>query len=204
MLGLSPNTGTFTGDLNSISSCPCRAYTKNCSGQAAECGVIFKIAEKQQGKINLFFKLGKMKKTTKLWEVLFWPPVSEEKYKKNAIWLGCFAALFYAASWGLILFVGPLIYLFENKETETLLTTLNALPHFVFGVAIAIGIYRRNKLATISGLVFSILGLLENVWEFGITEQENLLLIWGIFMFTHSTRAIYRSAPLIPNNNITS
>ena len=83
----------------------------------------------------------------KIWQVLFWPPVYDPKYREGAIWMGCFAAFSSAAIWGLIMLLGPIIYIFETHTIETLYTSLQGLVHFVIAASVGWGIYKKYKLA---------------------------------------------------------
>jgi ABC-type proline/glycine betaine transport system permease subunit len=127
----------------------------------------------------------------KMWQVLFWPPVIDPKYRKSAIWMGCFAAFFYAVNWGLIMLAGPIIYIFETHKTETLYTSLQGLIYFIIAASIGWGIYKRYKLATITGLALAIIGLIGNWIAKGFTARESILFLLMIFMFVHSTRGIF-------------
>ena len=126
----------------------------------------------------------------KIWEVLFWPPVADPKYQKTAIWMGCIASFYYAISWGLIMLIGPIIYIFDTHTTKSLNTSIQGLIHFILAAAIGWGIYKRYKVATIIGLCLAILGLLGNLFTKGPQDRVTITFLFIVYMLVQSTRGI--------------
>ena len=127
----------------------------------------------------------------KLWQVLFWPPVCDSKFRKNAILMGCFAAFFYAVVWGLIVLLGPIIYFAEIQKIETIFPSLQGLIYFIISASIGWGIYKRYKLATIAGLILSIIGLIGNFLTKGFIDRNAIIFLLMTYMFINSTRGIF-------------
>ncbi len=126
----------------------------------------------------------------KIWEVLFWPPVSDPKYRKTAIWMGSIASFYYAISWGLIMLIGSIIYIFDNPTSNSIITSIQGLIHFVIAAAIGWGIYKRYKVATITGLCLAVLGLVGNLFTKGPLDRVTITFLVIVFMLVHSTRGI--------------
>jgi len=126
----------------------------------------------------------------KAWQIIFWPPVTELKYINSAIWMGCFAALFYAVIWGLIAIVGLIIGLI-NQSAETFKTTLEASIHLSIALLIGWGIYKKHKIASISGLGLSIIGFIGNWYTKGIMDSNVIKCFIMTWLFLHSTRGIF-------------
>ncbi len=126
----------------------------------------------------------------KAWQAFFWPPVIDPKYRKSAIWMGCFASFFYAVMWGLMAIGGPIIYFFETQNVETLHKSFQAIIHFIIASSIGWGIYKKNKIATVAGLFLSIVGFINSLV---IGDYNGGLMAWLciIFMFVQSTRGIF-------------
>jgi len=119
-----------------------------------------------------------------------WPPVSDQKDIQLTVWLGCFAALFYAGNWGLNILFGT-IYGIITTDSKTIFTALSSIAHFVIAASIGWGIYKKYKTATITGLLLSIIGFIGNGVAKGFTNTTSIICLVDVWMFVHSTRGIF-------------
>jgi hypothetical protein len=126
---------------------------------------------------------------TKRWQI-FWPPVSDSKDIQLTVWVGCFAALFYAGNWVLIMLFGAISGI-ATASTEALRTALEALIHFTIAGSIGWGIYKKNKTATIAGLVLAVIGFSWNLASKGLVNKTSIIMLVDVWAFAQSTRGIF-------------
>lgn len=126
----------------------------------------------------------------KRWQVLLWPPVADEKYRKVMIWVGCFAAFFYAANWGLTVLVGAGVRFLEH-DTAAAQTILVAIPHFLIALVIGWGILKKSRIAASAGLVFSLTGFIASWVTDGLTSKNSAQYFFAAWMLAQSVRAIF-------------
>ena len=126
---------------------------------------------------------------TKRWQI-FWPPVSDLKDIQITIWLGCFAAFFYAVSWGVIVLFGS-IYGIITANSEAIGKMLEALIHLTIATAIGWGIYKKFKSAPIAGVVLAVAGFVGNYVTRGLTNTTSIIMLIDAWAFIQSTRGIF-------------
>jgi hypothetical protein len=130
-----------------------------------------------------------MQLITKRWQ-FFWPPVSDFKDIQLTVWVGCFAAFFYAGNWGLIMIFGAISGI-ATASTEALPKALEALIHFTIAGSIGWGIYKKYKAATIAGLVLAVIGFSGNLVTKGLVNKTSIIMLVNVWAFVQSTRGIF-------------
>jgi hypothetical protein len=123
------------------------------------------------------------------WQIC-WPPVSDTKEIRLTIWLGCFAAFFYAVQWGLLLIVDA-IYAIVTSNSEIIPKALEGLLHFTISAVIGWGIYKKYKAAPIAGLILASYGFIGNLITKGIFNRSSIILFIDSWMFLQSMRGIF-------------
>jgi hypothetical protein len=126
---------------------------------------------------------------TKRWQIL-WPPVSDSKDIRLTVWLGCFAAFFYAASWGLITLFGA-IYGIVTANSELIGKVVTPLIHLAIATSIGWGILRKFRVAPVAGLVLSVYGFIGNWVTQGFTNKTAIIMVVDVWMFIQATRGIF-------------
>jgi len=119
-----------------------------------------------------------------------WPPVVAEKYRKNLIWVGCFAAFFYAANWGAIALFGA-VYGAVGHNPAAAYKALGALPHVSIAAAIGWGILKKSRIAASTGLMLSITGFIGNWVTQGFTSKSCIQCLIMVWILACSARAVF-------------
>ncbi len=126
---------------------------------------------------------------TKRWQIC-WPPVTDPKEIQLTVWLGCFAAFFYAGNWGLIMLFGAANSIIATN-TEALRATIEALIQFTIAGAIGWGIYKKSRTATVAGLILAVEGFISYSIIKGIINKNSVIMFVNVWAFCQSTRGIF-------------
>lgn len=126
---------------------------------------------------------------TKRWQIC-WPPVSDTADIQRTVWMGCFAAFFYAGNWGLILFFG-VGYGIITTNLEALGKSVEALIPLTIATSIGWGIYKKIKAAPVAGFILAVYGFIGNWITKGFIHRNSIIMIIFAWMFLQSARGIF-------------
>jgi hypothetical protein len=121
---------------------------------------------------------------------ILWPPVSDSKDIQLTIWIGCCAAFFYAAHWGLTTLIGA-IYGIIAANSEVIGKTVVSLIHLAIATSIGWGILKRFRAAPVAGLVLSVYGFIGSCFTKGFINSTAIIMVVDTWMFIQATRGIF-------------
>jgi len=135
-------------------------------------------------------------KQPKRWQVLLWPPVADEQYRKYIIKVGYFVAFFYAAYWGLVGLVLTVCAIIGH-DCGAAYTPLETLIRILIGVGVGWGTLKRSRIAVSAGLILPLAVFIGHWITNGFTSKHSIQWLYSIQwlilveIFAHSTRAVF-------------